>query len=378
MGLNNDGYSGVEIEQIALEKTVLVGTQAPNVFPCIKIDDNGKSLPLMKVTESGGTHIAKTAGVEYGYIDTSWLSHGGIYSLAVGNKINITCGAGGFEWITSGPSRLNTPYQDFLCTHCFNINTRLFTVAATERAHVMGGRLDLQFDQIYLQGNTNFTNNVHINGSLFVNGELFCSHMTSMGQTNFTGVSSSVKGFINPAQSFVVFNGASAATKEIGILPMENAIPEKIGGVVATISANLPVIGMIDVPCVLTFPKGISLLSDALFNMKPDLAKDVQTANTREIGCGINKADFSAPGHVHSYIGPSVATNANDTGSVYKEAKEHMESTTPSTAKPTVPNGAAALEQVPDMLVKATQNSITEYLKELWDDINPFKNIPWI
>jgi hypothetical protein len=112
--------------------------------------------------------------------------------------------------------------------------------------------------------------------------------------------------------------------------------------------------------------------------MKPDLAKDVQTVNEREIGCGINKADFSAPGHVHSYVGPSVATNANDTGSVYKEAKEHMESTTPSTAKPTVPNGAAALEEVPDMLIKATQNSITEYLKELWDDINPFKKIPWI
>jgi hypothetical protein len=64
-----------------------------------------------------------------------------------------------------------------------------------------------------------------------------------MGQTNFTGVSSSVKGFINPAQSFVVFNGSSAATKEIGILPMENAIPEKVGGVIATISANLPVVG---------------------------------------------------------------------------------------------------------------------------------------
>lgn len=37
MGLNNDGYSGVDIEQIALEKRVIVGTQAPNTFPCIKV-----------------------------------------------------------------------------------------------------------------------------------------------------------------------------------------------------------------------------------------------------------------------------------------------------------------------------------------------------
>ncbi len=378
MGLNNDGLSGIDIEQIALEKSVIVGTQAPNTFPCIKIDENGASLPKMQIAKSGGTLINSTAGYDCTYADTSWLSHGGVYTLTVGNKITISSGGGGYEVVTSGPSKLNTPYQDFLCTHCFNVNTRLFTVASTERTHFMGGRLDLHYDEIYLLGNTNFTNNVHINGSLFVNGEIYASHLTTQEQTNFTSPSGSVKGFLNPGQSFVIFNGASLAAKEVGIMPMENTIPYKIGGITATIAANLPVIGQIDVPCILTFPQGISLLSDAMFHIKPESATIVQQANTRTIGGGINKADFSCPGHVHSFVGPACNYTKN-TGDVYAQAKEVMQSNQPGTAKQTTPNGCTTLEQVPDMLVKACQTSLVEYAKELWEDINPFDDlIPWI
>lgn len=41
MGINNDGFSGVEIEQIALEKNVLVGIQCPNLTPSVKVEVNG-------------------------------------------------------------------------------------------------------------------------------------------------------------------------------------------------------------------------------------------------------------------------------------------------------------------------------------------------
>ena len=40
-------------------------------------------------------------------------------------------------------------------------------------------RFDMIFDDIYFQGNANFVNNVHINGGLYVNGELICRHMTA-------------------------------------------------------------------------------------------------------------------------------------------------------------------------------------------------------
>lgn len=382
MGLNNDGFSGVDIEQIALEKTIIVGTQAPNTFPCVKIDDNGKSLLKMEIATSGGTIINSTAGYDCSYVDNSWLSHGGIYSLSVGNKINISAGAGGFEWITSGPSRLNTPFQDFLCTHAFNVNTRLFTVASTQRTHLMGTRCDIQYDEIYMIGNTNFTNNVHINGSLFVNGELYCSHMTCQQQTNFTSPSDTIKGFINPGQSFLVFNGASLASKEL-IQPtlgwtQLDKLPDKPGMVDCYIAIELPdPIGLIEVPCRIGFPNGISLMSDATHTIVPQAQTIVMSAGTRQPGCGINKSDLTGPGHMHSFIGPA-CQSAKNTGSFLKEAKEAMESETPSKAKPTMPNGVATLEQVPKMIVDACQNSLIEYGKQIWDDINPFGSIPWI
>jgi hypothetical protein len=55
MSINNEGLSGVDVEQIALEKTILVGTQAPNIKPAIKVDVNGKSLPKAVISKNGGT-----------------------------------------------------------------------------------------------------------------------------------------------------------------------------------------------------------------------------------------------------------------------------------------------------------------------------------
>lgn len=381
MGLNNDGLGGVDVEQIALEKTIIVGTQAPNTFPCIKLDDNGKSLPKMEIAKSGGTQIVTTAGYDCGYIDTSWLSHGGIFTLSAGNKVNISSGGGGFEWITSGPSKINTCYQDFLCTHAFNVNTRLFKVASTERTHLMGTRIDIQYEEIYCMGNANFTNNVHINGGLFVNGELYCTHMTTMGQDNFTSPCGTTKGFLNPGQSFVMFNGASMAAKKLNLNPIAQGtseLPNRPGYIDCVIALPLPSpIGLIEVPAKILFSNGVSLMSDALYTIKPEAETIIMNADQREIGAGINKADFTMPGHQHHYKTPAFQPLKN-TGDTYSEAADAIMSNKPAKAKPTNPNGSSSIDQVPQMLMDATQNSVKEYMKQMWDDINPFKKIPWI
>ena len=383
MGLNNDGYSGVDIEQVALEKTILVGTQAPNTFPCMKIDQNKKFLPEMTIIESKGTNIESSAGYDCGYIDTSWISHGGNFNLHVGNVIKFSAGGGGFEWVTSGPSRISTPYQDFLCTHCFNVNTRLFRVASTERTHLMGTRIDIQYDSVYIMGNTNFTNNVHINGGLFVNGELFCSHMTSMGQTNFTAPCGMLKAEINAAQSFMVYNGASLGAEQLVIPSLgwaqADQLPDKPGFIDCYIAVQLPVIGLVEVPCRIGFPKGISLVSDnSLFEpsgeMSPTIVQNFTNANTRVPGYGKEVDDIIGSGHQHSFVGPSCEYITN-TGEVYAQAKAAIESDTPASAKETVPNGCATLDQVPKMLMNAVQNSLWEYSKERLQALNPFKSL---
>lgn len=377
MGLNNDGYSGVDIEQIGLEKIIIVGAQAPNLSLSVKVDQNGKSLPKMQIAKNGGTQMLTTGGWDCSYTDTSWLSHGGIFSVTAGNKINLTSGAGGFEWKTTGPSQFNVAFQQFVCTHCFDVNTRLFSVASTERTHLMGGRFDADYDEIYFQGNTNFVNNVHINGGLFVNGELFCSHLTAQQQLNFTSPSGAIKGFLNPGQSFTVFGGNSSASKAL-VQPtlgwtQIDKLPDKPGLVDCYIALELPPpIGLIEVPCKIGFPKGISLMSDGMFTIMPQASKIVTQGSNRPEASGNNMADFSGSGHVHAYSGPAV-NYLKDTSSVYDEAAKMMSSETPLKSKPMTPNGASDFGQIKKMLSDAAETSIKEYLKELWNDINPWR-----
>lgn len=376
MGLNNDGYSGVDIEQIALEKIIIVGTQAPNISPTIKIDETGKSLPKMEIASNGGTQVLSTGGWDCSYVDTSWLSHGGIYSVVAGNKVNLTAGAGGFEWKTAGPSKFNIAFQEFLCTHCFDVNTRLFSVSSTERTHLMGGRFDADYEEVYIQGNTNFVNNVHINGGLYVNGEFYCAHMTSQKQINFTQTGPAIKGFLNPGQSFLVFNGLSLASEKIvqpsvGWSP--GNIPDRIGMIDCFVAINLPdPIGMVEAPCKIAFPNGLSLLSDAMYGMHPESETIVANGSERPQGCGLNMPDIIAPGHVHAYKGPAV-NYVNDTSSIYQQAAKMMESNSPHKSKPCLPDGMASLDQFPQMLQEAAVNSLKEYLKNIWEDVNPFR-----
>lgn len=377
MGLNNDGLGGVDIEQIALDKTVLVGVQAPNMKPSVKIDVNGKSLPQMEISENGGVQVYPTAGYSYSYTDTSWLSHGGIYSLVAGNKINMSCGSGGFEMTTAGPIKFNTAYNDLFCTHAFNVTTRLFTVAATERTHLMGGRLDIDYDEIYITGNTKFLNNVTVGGSVFINGELYCSHITTQEQKNFTDQAGETQAFINPAQSFLIFNGASLASKQLVQTSVQSAsgLEDGPGFIDAVLNIILPIPGLesepLQLPCKLAFTNGISLLSDATFKNQPSAAELVQLGDKRPPGGGSGLPDVFGPAHSHTFSGPAV-NYAKDTSRVYKQAKDMMSSETPSPAKPCIPNGAASWEESQQIIVDAITDSITEWGKKQLELMNPF------
>lgn len=362
MGTNNDGYSGVEIEQIALEKNVLVGVQSPNLNPSIKVDVNGKSLPKAVITPNVGMSIEPDTGFDCSYADTSWLNHGGIYSVTSGNKMNFTTGAGGFEMTTAGPAKFNTAFQDFFCNYAFNINTRLFTVASTERTHLMGTRIDIDYEKTYITGNVNFLNNVAMAGSLFVNGELYCTHITTHSQTNFTDYSAELSGYINPGQSFAVFSGASSAAKALGA-------PQIICSI--TIPFPDPISKVLTLPCKIAFPNGISLISDATFANQPNSSALVAQAETRPAGAGINLSDVFGPGHNHSY--KSGAFNfADNTSSVYQQAGDMMESKTPSKAKSTIPNGMQSFEQFKNQIQEDATKTIKGWLSKMWSLINPF------
>ena len=349
MGSNNDGFNGVEIEHIALEKNVLVGVQSPNLSPCVKIDANGKSLLKVVYSENAGISMDSTHGFDCKYADTSWLSHGGIYSMTAGNKMNFTAGGGGFEMSTNGPTKFNTVFADFWATHAFNVNTRLFTVSSSQRTHLMGGRIDLDYDETYINGNVNLINNVSVNGSLYVNGELYCRHMTGVGQRYNTKNSADMTGYINPQQSFVVFSGASTSAQSL-----QPAID-------CTISIPFPdPIGKtMSLPCKITFTNGISLASDSTM-----ASASAETTATITQGAARtpnpNTSDLMGPGHSHEFVGPPFQPS-NDSSMFFAEAKEAMESNTPMNAKKSMPNGCSSIEQFASIIEQAITDAAAGY-----------------
>ena len=377
MGKNNNGHSGVSTEFVSMQKKLFVGVQSPNKFPSVKTWTNGKSLPVMKNTTNGGTQILSTAGYDAQYADTSWLSHSGIYTVAVGNKIVFTCGAGGFQYATSGPSKMASPFQDFLCENCFNVNTRLFTVASTQRTHLMGKRIDIDYDEIYIDGAANFTNNVQIHGGLYVNGETYMAHMTTQEQMNFTNPCAGIDSFVNPAQSFVMFNGASIQARALvkpTVGTVTVTIPEEPGDIDCVIKLPLPEeLGgqLITVPCKVAFPSGISLMSDGIATAMPETIAIFNQADKRPVGSASKKSDTYGPGHVHSFIGPA-CNYVKNTGDLYSQVKNVMQSGKLANAKATTTNGCSSIDQLPQMMQTAAQNSLKEWLKSFWDRINPF------
>lgn len=349
MSINNDGYSGVEIEQIGLEKNILVGVQSPNINPAVKIEAKGRTLPLASISKNGGMEISPSHGFLCSYADTSWLSHGGIYSVTSGNKMNFNTGSGGFEFSTCGPLKFNTVYADYFATHAFNVTTRLFTIVTSQRTHLMGTRIDIDYDDIYFSGNANFINNVAFNGSVFINGELFCTHMTSMGQLNRTKDSSDLIGYVNPGQSFVIFSGASQVAKQ-----MQASIDCQI-----TIPFPEPIGQTLKVPCKIVFPNGISLASDTTVAKTPDTITIIAQGAGRipSTEC----ADITGPGHDHEFIGPSCHYRP-DTATVFEEAAEMMKSTTPSKAKKTQLNGCSSFEEFLEQCEQAATKKVKDYL----------------
>lgn len=376
MGQNNDGVAGVDVENIAIEKTIVVGMQAPNKFPTMKIDEHGRALPKMEIAENGGTQVLSSKGYNCSYADTSWLAHCGKYSVAAGNKIVLTSGAGGFEVITPGVVKFHSAYTDYIATHAFNLTTRLFTVTTTKRMELCGGRLDLIFDDIYFQGNVNFVNNVHINGGLYVNGELICRHMTTEPQINLTSMSSKTEAYINPSQSFHLFNGASLAAKSLcqNIAWSSLAeLPDSPAYVDCVIALMLPppFDSLLNVPCKIAFPKGVSLLSDSVFTLQPQSSTVAIQGSNRIIGGSSNKPDVKGPAHQHSYKAPA-CKYTKDTAEVFKKAKEMTSSVQPSNALGAVPDGLESIEMFKEQVVELAQNEVKEWLLEMWDWINPF------
>lgn len=388
MATNNDGIGGVQIEHIAVEKSTLIGIQSPNTLKCIKQDDQGSDLPTTVYDPITGAKVKGTKGYDCKYMDVSWLNYGGKYTLGVGNRWNVRVGSGGIYTETTGPLLYSPQFVLFLSKSSFTVCSKLVELLAKERILLLGKRLDINFGNIVVCGNTNFLNNVSINGGLYVNGELICSHITTQ-RTNYTTESGGkIKGYINPSQSFHLFQGASILAKTacaqaslgtvVGALDVSDADQKKcwidaemvlrIDWLTQMIPGMSAIEGLFSVPIKLKFPSGVSMISDATAKIDPSAYPKFETI-PRLMGGAVELPDITGPEHTHTYKGPTCSFK-NGTSELYKEGAKIQEET-PMKHKQNIADGCESWQEFRDELIKSKENQLKDYLTQTAKNFSP-------
>lgn len=394
MATNNDGMGGTKIEHIALEQTTLIGMQSPNEFPSTRQAEDRVSLPNFTISPLKGGEVQNGKFYDCEPIDTSWLSYGGKYTLGIGNKWHVRVGGGGMHFETIGPVINDGEIVINNAKKGYFIQSNLVQIFAAKRAMIAGTRLDFDFDETYFKGNVTFLNNVTMNGGIYVNGEMMCNHLTTQKGQGMTSFNDAVTSYINPAQSFHIFQGMSlAATIEtpkslLGTL-FEGLDITDADDNQSWIEAELCLntdfleqllpglndagIGLIKMllclPIKLKFPKGICLISDALYSQNPVIFKTITSA-PRIIGQSILKPDTYGPGHTHTF--PTPACNfISDTTAMYSEGQKIMQST-PLKHKSNVFNGAESIDKAKEEVIAMAEEYGKKYGEKLLEMCNPF------
>lgn len=385
------GMGGVEINHIAVERSTMVGMQSPNQYVGVKESRDRVTLPTLKVLGSEGCKVVECPVYDCDPIDTSWLAYGGKETLGVGNKYHIRVGGGGIYTETIGPIMTDGEISINNAKKGFFIQTKLFQLFAQERAMLSGGRLDLDFNETYIKGNVGFFNNVTFNGGVYVNGELMCNHLTTQKQMNVTEFNEDIKTFINPSQSFHVFQGYSQTAKKY-------AMPSLLGTAFGTMDATdigeqqcwieaelafntdfieqiIPGLGsvgldvlkfLLAIPIKLKFPKGISLISDGTDAEHPEAYMQL-VSRPRTFLDGIKASDTSGCGHTHAFAGPA-CNYIKGTDNMYQEATK-INAKEPLEHKQTISGGANNPKEALNQTTEAAKKQAETYFKKTGKEI---------
>lgn len=350
------GHSGNGFQSYSTDLTIAVGLAAPNVNPTEIQDEVGERILELKMT-SNGTTVEEDYRPSSRSVDNSWLSHGGLYTVAAGNKITFTSGAGGFFVDTFGPMFLHAAGIDVF-TGRVNIKASELTVGAVN-VDIIGGKCQIRPKTTFYE-TTSFLKNVVINGGLYVNGEAFLTHATSIGKEEYTDNGGELNGYINPAQSFAVYNGCSNfATTSINTpWKKDPDLPTNFGYIDSVIALKIPNMeGVYQLPCKIAFPNGISMASDtAVIATGGTDIVEMEACPTR-IPLE-SESDIKGPGHSHKYIGTGTQTDGSD---AFQKGGEECSSDTPVGAKI---DEELSVEHITNKIMKAQIDPVKKWFTD--------------
>jgi hypothetical protein len=180
---------GNQITSYEKDKHVSIGAVI-NTFPCIRKDASGEFRPKTISVEGKGSFVnyAPTSYTEE--VENSRFPCG-TYSLNVGNKYDVSVGAGGANISTGGNMRLGSKGRTLItATEEMNVasGNGNVNIRAGHNISLKGDSLTLETpNQVVVNANLGVAKNAIINGCAFVDGELYVNHITCPAEVQYTG-----------------------------------------------------------------------------------------------------------------------------------------------------------------------------------------------
>lgn len=160
-----------------------------NTFPSLRKDTKGEFRPKSVNIEGKGSFV-KNETVPYTEEVENTKFPCGSYSINVGNKYDVSVGAGGASIATAGNMRLGSGGRSIISA------SEEMNVASEGNVNIRSGNnISLKSDsmnlecpnQVVVNSNLGVSKNAVINGCAFIDGEVYVNHITCPAEVQYTG-----------------------------------------------------------------------------------------------------------------------------------------------------------------------------------------------
>jgi len=161
-----------------------------NTFPCIRKDASGEFRPKTISIEGKGSFV-NYSPVSYTEEVENTKFPCGMYSINVGNKYDLSVGAGGANISTLGNMRIGSNGRTLIsASEEMNITSGNgnVNIRAGHNVSLKGDSLTLETtNQVVVNSNLGVAKNAIINGCAFIDGEVYVNHITCPAEVQYTG-----------------------------------------------------------------------------------------------------------------------------------------------------------------------------------------------
>ena len=161
-----------------------------NTFPSIRKDSSGEFRPKTISIEGKGSFV-NNSPVSYTEEVENTKFPCGTYSINVGNKYDLSIGAGGANISTLGNMRIGANGRSLISSaEEMNITSGdgNVNIRAGHNISLKGDSLTLETpNQVVVNSNLGVAKNTIINGCAFIDGEVYLNHVTCPAEVQYTG-----------------------------------------------------------------------------------------------------------------------------------------------------------------------------------------------